>query len=263
MVIVDLKEQAGVAMNVRGQFADPIADPQVTLGALAFANDLGRLLWRMKYGQDVKCAGMNRATLLLAKRLREPGKFDRAKFTGITRTAEKAAALTGKKVERLATDIIERFARQVIIEWIADVCVACEGRGISGRGKGGVTLRRVACPTCAGTRRICCDEYRIPFAARWDGRGPMVFREYERCSRCNSSGEIEVEVTSKSAGRQICSECRGTGRQPDDHPARARSLGVPLEQYHARWKPHFHAVHALLDALDGAANDTVRRRMQR
>jgi hypothetical protein len=261
--MIDLKEQAGVAMNVRGQFSDPIADPQVTLGALAFANDLGRLLWRMKYGQDVKRAGLNRATLLLAKRVREPGKFDRSKFTGVTRAAEKTAALTGKKVERLASDIVERFARQTIIEWIADVCVACEGRGVSGRGKVGVTLQRVVCPTCAGSRRTCYDEYRIPFAARSNGRGPMVFREYERCVHCNGAGVIEVEVASKSAGRQICGECRGTGRRADDHAARARVLGVPLEQYHARWKPHFHAVHALLDALDGAANDTVRRRMQR
>lgn len=38
--MIDLMERAGIAMSVRGQFTDPIADPKVTLGALAFANDL-------------------------------------------------------------------------------------------------------------------------------------------------------------------------------------------------------------------------------
>jgi hypothetical protein len=262
MVIIDLKEQAGVAMNVRGQFSDPIADPKVTLGALAFANDLGRLLWRMKYGQDVKRASLNRATLLLAKRAREPGRFDRSKFTGVTRASEKAAALAGRKVERSVSDIVERFARQAIIEWIADLCIACDGRGVSGRGKE-VTLQRVVCPSCSGAGRVCRDEYCIPFAARFDGRGPMVFREFERCSQCRGIGGIDIKVASKNTGRQICSVCRGTGRRVEEHAARARALGVSLEQYHAHWKPHFHAVHALLDALDGAANDTVRRRVQR
>ncbi|WP_322105863.1 hypothetical protein [Paraburkholderia sp. J41] len=260
--MIDLKEQAGIAMNVQGQFSDSIADPQVTLGALAFANDLGRLLWRMKYGQDVKNAGLSRATLLLAKRIREPGKFNRSKFTGVTREAEKTANLTGKKIERLASDIVERLARQAIIEWIADVCIACDGRGVSGRGKG-ATIQRVVCPKCAGAGRVCTDEYMIPFAAWFDGRGPMVFRDFERCDRCHGVGGIEMEIASKHGGRQICGVCRGTGKRPEDHAARARALAVPLDQYHARWKPQFHAVLALLDALDGAANDTMRRRMQR
>ncbi|NIF80151.1 hypothetical protein F3J20_22615 [Paraburkholderia sp. Cy-641] len=260
--MIDLKEQAGIAMNARGQLSDSIADPQVTLGALAFANDLGRLLWRMKYGQDVRRSGLNRATLLLAKRVREPDKFNRSKFTGVTRAAERAAAVKGKKVERMTSDIIERFARQVIVEWIVDLCVACDGRGVSGRGKH-VTLRRIVCPTCGGDGRVCCDEYSIPFAARFDGRGPMLFREFERCPQCHGRGSVDAEVASKSAGRQICGECHGTGRRPEDHASRARALGVPLNQYHANWKSYFHAVHALLDALDGAANDTVQRRMRR
>ncbi|QBQ98180.1 hypothetical protein [Paraburkholderia pallida] len=260
--MIDLKEQAGIAMNVRGQFSDPIADPQVTLGALAFANDLGRLLWRMKYGQDVKRSGLNRATLLLAKRLRDAGRFNRSKFTGVTRAAEKTAALTGKKIERQVTDIVERFSRQAIIEWIADLCIACDGRGVSGRGRATI-LQRVVCQSCSGAGRLCVDEYRIPFAGRGDGRGPMIFREIERCGQCNGAGRISVPVLEKNAGRQICSACQGTGRRPEDHPARARALGVPMDQYRLHWQPYFHAVHALLDAIDGAANDTVRMRMQR
>ncbi|AUT53436.1 hypothetical protein C2L66_08875 [Paraburkholderia caribensis] len=249
-------------MNVRGQFSDPIADPQVTLGALAFANELGRLLWRMKYGQDLRRSGLHRATLLLAKRLREPGKFDRSKFTGVTRAAERTAAKAGKKVERQIADIVERFARQVIVEWIADLCVECDGRGVSGRGVQ-ESVVHVVCPSCNGVGTMCVDEFLIPFAVRRDGRGPIVYREIERCEKCLGLGRVAMPASRARAGRKICGACQGSGRRPEDHAARSVALAIPLDQYRAHWQRHFHGVHALLDALDGAANDTVRRYAQR
>ncbi|WP_168793015.1 hypothetical protein [Paraburkholderia aromaticivorans] len=260
--MIDLKEQAGIAMNVRGQLSDPIADPKVTLGALAFANDLGRMLWRMKYGQDLKRSGLHRAALLLAKQLRDPAKFNRAKFTGITRAAKRAAALSGKPIEREASDVIERFASQVIVEWIADLCARCSGRGVIGRGDA-VADQQLACPACGGARYVCVDEFHIPFAARPDGGGPMIYREIERCPQCHGVGRAAVASSEKRTGRQICPACHGGGRRAIDHAARARSLGVPLDQYRSHWEAHFHSVLAALDAVDGAANDTMRRKLQR
>lgn len=266
--MIDLKEQAGIAMNVRGQLSDPIADPQVTLGALAFAGDLGRLLWRMKYGQDFRLrdsegrTAIHRATLLLSKRLRDAGKFNRSKYTGVTRAAKKASALSGKKVERETVDIIERFAHRAIVEWIADLCPTCNGNGVSGRGDTRQE-KRVACSPCGGHGSVCVDEYRIPFAHRADGRGPMLFREIERCEPCLGTGRVTVFVTGSQRGRQICGPCQGTGRRAIDHIARAHALGVPLEQYRSNWQAHFYVVLALLDAIDGSASDTMRRKLQR
>ncbi|BEH25106.1 hypothetical protein GTC050_23580 [Burkholderia pseudomallei] len=78
--MMDLMERAGIAMSVRGQFTDPIADPKVTLGALAFANDLGRSLFRIKAGQQVTRESIRHATLLLAQMIRTSGRFKRSRF---------------------------------------------------------------------------------------------------------------------------------------------------------------------------------------
>lgn len=258
-MIVDLKEQAGSAMSVRSQLGESTGDPKVTLAALAFASDLGRLLWRMKYGQDVKRAGLQRATLLLAGRIRQPGRFARSKFTGLTH-AQRRQQQKGVPVEREQADIIERFARRVIVEWIDDACPECSGRGTIGRGE----LRRTSwatCKTCQGTRRICTGEERIPFAARRDGKGPIVVRHYERCAVCAGIGRVVVEWQDKRGGRQICPDCGGCGKRAPHEPGRARALGVSLDHYRAHWAPLFHGVLAMLDAADGRAEDTVRRQL--
>jgi hypothetical protein len=263
--MIDLKEQAGIAMNVRGQFSDPISDPQVTLGALAFANELGRLLWRMKYGQDVKRSGLHRACLLLANRMRDGRRFDRSKFTGITRAAKQAALRSGvplKLIERETADVIDRFARRAIVEWVADQCAACDGRGVVGRGEQ-VSEQHAVCPTCSGAGEVCVDEYRIPFAARRDGSGPIVYRDRERCDTCVGLGHVTVKTSGQRRGRQICPACQGTARAAVDHAARAIALGVTAAQYRAHWERQFVGVLALLDAVDGAASDTMQRKLQR
>jgi hypothetical protein len=262
--MIDLKEQAGIAMNVQGQFSDPIADPQVTLGALAFADDLGRLLWRMKYGQDVKRAGLHRATLLLASRIRWSGKYARKKFTGLDHE-ETRLRRAGKKVERALADIVERFARRVIVEWVADLCPACNGIGVKGRAhqQRAPLVVTVECEACHGTKFMVVDEERIPFAHNPDGRGPLVFRDYQRCDTCNGLGARRIEQKSPRDSRQICDACGGTGRHAVDEPARALALGVSLGTYRTHWAQHFRGLLASLDAIDGRATDTVRRQVQR
>lgn len=270
MIDIDLKEQAGIAMNVRGQLSDPVADTQVTLGALAFASDLGRFLWRMKYGQDFRLRDsegrtvMHRATLLLANSIRVSGKFKRAKFTGIDRAsrAAKRDRAMGKPVQRETVDIIERLAHRAIAEWIDDLCPRCDGRGVVGRAEA-VDMIEAVCASCAGRRHVCVDEQRIPFAARTDGSGPMVFREWQRCDECCGSGRVRMPAPVKRTGRQICPDCQGSGRRAPDHAARAIALGVPMTQYRAHWMSFFQIVFTMLDTIDAAAHDTVRQLVKR
>ncbi|TCK96264.1 hypothetical protein [Paraburkholderia sp. BL9I2N2] len=259
--MIDLKERAGVAMNVRSQLGEPTGDPKVTLGALAFANELGNLLWRMKYGQDIKRSGLHRATLLLASRIRWSGKFARGKFTGLDRK-ENRDRRAGRSVERSHADIVERFAQRVIIEWVADKCPHCEGRGVSGRSEKRNTAKivEVKCATCHGERFLVVDEEYIPFAH--NGRGPMAFREYERCVTCHGRGTIRSEQKAVRDGRQICRFCDGSGRHPVDEAARAVALGVSLDLYRSQWARYFHGVFAVLDKVDGSAADTMRRQMR-
>ncbi|HEF4735677.1 TPA: hypothetical protein SAO12_001182 [Burkholderia multivorans] len=149
--MIDLMERAGVAMSVRGQFTDPIADPKVTLGALAFANDLGRLLVRIKAGQDVTRETVRRATLLLAQMIRTSGRFKRNRFTGLNRD-DRREQRAGYEVERAKVDIVERFALRLLDEWVNDQCVQCEGRGVVRRGG------RYICPDCSGSGKRPIDE---------------------------------------------------------------------------------------------------------
>ncbi|RDK01448.1 zinc finger-like domain-containing protein [Paraburkholderia lacunae] len=257
--MIDLKEQAGIAMNVRGQFSDPIVDPKVTLGALAFANDLGRALVRMKCGQDIRPDAVRRATLLLAQMIRRSGKFNRGKFTGVDAQAKREQR-AGKTVERAKVDIVERFALRLIIEWVDDQCPRCEGRGAIGRTPKPQPVAAV-CPDCNGKRVICVSEERIPFAASRSGRGPIVYREFESCPRCLGRGTV-LTVPKKSDGRQICPCCGGDGRRPVDESARAHALGVSLPIYRRYWAERFTATLALLDKVDGSVVDTMRRQLQ-
>lgn len=252
--MMDLMERAGVAMSVRGQFTDPIADPKVTLGALAFANDLGRLLVRIKVAQQAKPEMIRRAMLLLAQMMRTSGRFKRGKFSGLKRD-ERREQRAGHAVERAQVDVIERFALRLLDEWVNDQCGTCEGRGVVRRSteQPKATIR---CLVCAGRGKVCVAEERIPF---FHGRnGPLVFREYEGCDVCSGVGRVQIAAPATIHGRQICPDCGGAGKRPIEEAARAQALGVTLKEYRRNWSWRFHDMLALLDAINGSVNDTLR-----
>lgn len=256
--MIDLMERAGIAMSVRGQFTDPIADPKVTLGALAFANDLGRLLVRIKAGQQATPATIRRAMLLLAQMIRTSGRFKRARFTGYTRD-ERREQRAGQAVERSNVDIVERFALRLLDEWVNDQCVECEGRGVVRRARVVATTAQT-CSVCAGTGKVCVSEELIPF---FEGRnGPVVFREYEPCDDCGGMGRIAAPLVSDAKGRHICPVCSGSGKRQVDEAGRAHALGVSIADYRRNWSWRFHDMLALLDSVDGSVSDTMRKQLR-
>lgn len=238
--MIDYKEQAGIAMNPRCQLADPTMDPKVTLGALAFADELGRLLCRMKAGQDINRATVKRATLLLSKKIRESAKFNRP---------------------RSSVELIERFAGRVIVEWIVDRCGECTGRGKRAMSVAAVVAPQ-ACPVCRGEGRVCTDEMHlpsVPFECR-----PQVIREYARCGHCNGRRLIYPKSDNRSAVRtDLCPTCGGSGRAPVDHAARAKALGVTVEVYRRNWEGYFQGALAMLDHEDAGATEVMVRQMRR
>jgi hypothetical protein len=253
--VIDLKEQAGIAMNVRSQLGDSIGDPKVTLGALAFADELGRLLWRMKYGQDIRQSGMHRATLLLSNRIRSSGKFNRSKFNGRDASTSRDRR-SGKETERALADIVQRFASRLIVEWVADMCVACGGRGIAFGHAMMPTADVIGCSACHGDGRILVLEEYVPFLA---GRnGPLPIRHFERCAQCLGRGVVPVKRLVSHT--HVCNVCNGSRRAPIDEAARALALGVSLPVYRRHWAGYFHGMLAVLDRIDGSAADVVRQR---
>jgi hypothetical protein len=228
------------------------------LGALAFANDLGRALVRMKCGQDVRPAAVRRTTLLLAQMIRRSGKFNRRKFTGLDAEAKRDRR-AGQEVERSKADIVELFALRLIVEWVNDQCERCEGRGAIGRTPKPKPVAS-ACPDCEG-RGVRVTEERIPFATRPDGRGPMVCRDRVRCTTCHGRGVL-LAAPKKTESRQICPCCGGDGRRQVDESARAHALGVSLPHYRRHWSGHFCTMLATLDKVDWRVVDTMRAQLR-
>ncbi|WP_454731855.1 MULTISPECIES: hypothetical protein [Cupriavidus] len=238
----DLREQVAAAMNPKGQLGDAVAQPEMKLGALAFADDLGRMLWRLKYGQDTAPQTFHRAALLLARRAR-----------GLKRLRR------GHRMSRRATeadlgdgDLLERLAARAVAEWVNDRCSSCSGRGRVG---GGAVVRgRDGCPVCGGARWISWEE-RIPFAAPG-----LVLRWRDRCDRCDGLGG--VAAGGKLHRMAVCAGCGGSGRARYADADRAHALRLPLETYRRRWSDVLLGMLAVLDAFDGDTENVVARQLR-
>nr|CCA86105.1 conserved hypothetical protein [Ralstonia syzygii R24] len=138
---IDPREQVAVAMNVRGQLAEKAAASDVVLGAFAAADELGRTLWRLRYGEIARASGMDRATALLAKRLR-------ANVRGRGLRDRRPSADDGP-------DIFHRLARRAVWEWLHDTCPVCGGQVVGGMPDADHILgeRAYSCAACHGTGR--------------------------------------------------------------------------------------------------------------
>ena len=240
-----LKERAGIAMNVRVQLADVAPDRQVTLGALALVDELGNMLWHMKYGEDLRQRALHRASLLLASRITLEGRYRRGKSIVAKVAEEKKRG--DAKTERAS--LLVRFAHQAIIEWIADQCSVCCGRGMLGGG--GRITKRVDCATCQPVR-IAIDE-RLRFS-RW----PMADRS--PCPSCYGKGFYEEHPFPEVP--HLCTHCNGSGKEPVNAAQRALALDVPLDQYYRRWVDRFDWLRSVLLQIDAATEQEFERRLR-
>lgn len=243
----ELKERAGIAMNVRVQLADVAPDRQVTLGALAMVDELGNMLWHMKYGQDLRRRALHRASLLLASRIADGSRYRRGKSAGAKfRDAKLRDPKRDGEVASDGPSLLVRFAERAIIEWIADQCSVCGGRGM--RGGGGRIVRRVDCRSCRPVRDAI--DARLRFS-RW----PISDRE--PCPTCYGKGFYEERPFAEVP--HLCTHCNGSGKEPVNAAKRAQALGVPLDQYHRRWAARFEWLGAVLTQIDSITEAQFRR----
>ncbi|SDV47927.1 DnaJ-like cysteine-rich domain-containing protein [Chitinasiproducens palmae] len=249
--MIDFRERAGIAMSTRGAFTDATPDRKVTLGALAFANELGRLLWRMKYGQDVKRAGIARASLLFSESLRNSRPVSRTRH-GRNRLLLSSSDRSGPQ----HGEVYDRLAAAVLDEWVNDRCPTCKGRGTVGGKEASASARVETCAVCDGAG-VLIDEHLIPFAAHPEGSGPLIYRVRSACPCCDGTGKAVARTTIPH--RQICPDCNGTGTRPVNRALRARHLGLPLRTYEHVWHTRFESALTMLDNLDALVNDTMRQ----
>lgn len=171
---VDLREQIAVALNPRSQLADPVSQREAKIGALAGADELGALLWRMKYGRDLRPSIVNRAVLLFAKRARNAKSGRR----GLRASWRKEAADGGG-------DIMDRVARLVVCEWVDDRCRTCLGRGTIG-GRLQAADRSMSCKACLVGKRA-----RVVSA--------MKLARLAVCSGCGGDGKRRATDAERAA----------------------------------------------------------------
>ncbi|MFM0647251.1 hypothetical protein PQR14_23250 [Paraburkholderia bryophila] len=243
----ELKERAGIAMNVRVQLADVAPDRQVTLGALATVDELGNMLWHMKYGQDLRRRALHRAALLLSTRIAEGSRFRRGKLSGIAKMRDAQRPDHERRSDE--STLLVRFAENVILEWLGDQCSKCGGRGMLGGG--GRIERRVDCVKCAPLREAVDTRTRF---CHW----PIADRS--PCDACLGKGFVVEKPLPEVP--HLCGHCDGSGKEPINHGRRAVALGVSLDVYWRRWVSRFEWLHSVLEQVDARTEEQFARRLQ-
>lgn len=179
--------------------------------------ELASMLVRMKYGGDRTLGA--RAALLLAHWVRHQKAF---------RKWKKPSA---------GDDMVERFVRQGLAEWLYPVCQECSGREMLGLDKGEVIEKRVQCTRCHGRRTV---------ALRSEKSGTPITRD---CLGCGGKGWRVHRRPAQTKARE-CGACGGTGRNRVGDAERANSLGLELKTYQRIWPRRFAWLAAGLDKLD-------------
>jgi hypothetical protein len=75
----------------------------------------------------------------------------------------------------------------------------------------------------------------------------------DRCTVCHGRGTLGV-----IGHVRACGHCKGACREPAQHAARARDIGVTMDAYRAHWEWRVACLLAELEALDEAVRCTVR-----
>jgi len=187
--------------------------------------ELGAVLLRLKFGGDTTLG--ERGVHLLARWIRAQRAFGRWKLS------------------RDGADIVTRFARQGLAEWLYPTCDVCHGRQVLGMERDNVVERRVRCSECKG-------EGQRLFKTK---TGARVLRQ---CEPCHGHGTRtrRAFVTGKP---RPCHACAGTGhRRRGVDGERIRALGVPAHVYERHWVKRF----AWLDASFDRVNDLDKRGLQ-
>lgn len=139
---IDPREMVAVAMNAHTQAAEARGTGEVVLGAFAVADGLGRVLWRMRYGELAFARGLDQAAILLAKRLRSSvrGRGLRDRWLGVGEGG---------------SDVFLLVARRAVWEWMHDKCSQCGGQVVASIPDAEHVLgaRAFSCAACRGTGR--------------------------------------------------------------------------------------------------------------
>lgn len=219
---VDLIGASGLAqINPEGR-----AHAEHETSQISPRTELGGVLVRLKAGGD-RTLG-NRAVYLLAAWVQ----------------AQKAYARW--KIRPGRNDLLDRFARQALAEWLNPVCPNCLGRQVLGMDRGEIKERRVRCVPCKSSGRR--------FLRSPAGRLSAV---QHQCPECHGMGlkTARKVVTTKP---RTCNACHGTGTHRVSDAERALAMGVDQNVYRKHWAKRFSWMAGAFDRIEGTERNCLR-----
>ncbi len=219
---IDLIGAAGLAqVNPKGEEHE-----KMLVAKISPSTELGSVLIRMKVGGD-RTLG-NRAVFLLLAWVQ----------------AQKAFARW--KVRPGRNDLIERFVRQALAEWLNPVCQECSGRQVLGMDRGEIKERRIKCIPCGGEgRRIV----RL--------RNGQLSEKKRPCLECKGFGwrPVRKVVTTKP---RTCYHCQGSGIHRVSDAERASAMALDQNVYRKHWVKRFAWMAEAFDRIEGAESKSLR-----
>lgn len=180
---------------------------------------LASVLVRLKYGGD-RVLG-ERAVLLLGHWVRHQKAFGRW------------------KMRQGSDDLLTRFVRQGLAEWLYPVCEECAGRELVGMDKGEIVEKRVRCTRCrsSGVVHVSSQGKYLKTQVR------------QQCPSCGGSGWRTYRRVRQTKTRE-CHICLGTGRRRANDAERAHAMRMEHKVYQRHWLRRFDWLAAGLDRLD-------------
>lgn len=183
-----IREKVARALTAHSLAADPDSErPVDVIGAMGAISQFSSLLYRLKYAGEVRPSDIERAGLILARKLH---------------------------LYRVPLPLmIKRAAMLAVNEWLLDRCSLCRGRGTLG-GRGELTaIRRRPCKVCQATGLV-------------RRRTPRGFQLITSCRHCNGRSYAEIARTIQDDSLRLCHVCGGTGQLVLSDAERGRLLGI-------------------------------------
>lgn len=181
--------------------------PLDRIGALAFANDLGGTLWRLKYANDHR--SYDRALALLSNKIRQQNKW--------------AGSIT----------MARKICACVLDEWLDEICRQCGGR--EKIVVEGTPHARHACPSCSGTgmrqpsaqTRMSRLSLSATAYAKWEPRFSKVHQkivEADDLAWASVASQLERITSRRSTGAKILAFRKTLGTfKGSDRPAHSNN----------------------------------------
>lgn len=238
--MINLRETLGVAVNSGSLSLDEEVERAVDrVAAMGFTEELGSLLWRLKYG------GQRHYHELTA---------DRRSLSAFNRIALRLEHWLRRRDQRWPAkrrgELFPRFVRLVLVAWLHDKCAICHGRGMLGIERATQKSVRTRCPQCAGRGSV-------------QRTTPAGYQIETICRRCCGNRTISVQRDIEQEKPRPCPACNGLGMAIVTPTMWAALMEMSTEEWLRNWEKALERLDNYLVAVDRRTNARVKAQLGR